>query len=137
MRRTRTRTAAHLAAASLLVLLTACGGGGDDGGDAAGSNDSEAAAAESGGDGVTVVGTEFAFEPVDFSIPADQDVEITLENAGVVEHDITVDELGIEIYAGATETVTETVNVPAGTYEYYCSIPGHRSSGMEGTLTVG
>lgn len=130
----RTRTATQLAAASLLVILTACGGGGDSEAAAA----SGEAAAENGGssDGLTVVATEFAYDPVDFQIAADQDVELTLENAGVVEHDITVDELDLEVYANAGETVTETVNLAAGTYEYYCSIPGHRSSGMEGTMTV-
>jgi plastocyanin len=134
MRRTSRFTSA-LAAASLLVLVTACGG--DDGGnDTEAPDNGEAATAEGGGDSLTVVATEFAFEPVDIELAADQDVELTLENAGVVEHDLTVDELDIEIYVDATESVTETVNVPAGTYEYYCSIPGHRSSGMEGTLTA-
>jgi uncharacterized cupredoxin-like copper-binding protein len=88
--------------------------------------------------GVTIVATEFAFDPEDFSLPADEDVELTLENAGVVEHDIVVEELDDRelVYANAGETVTETVNLSAGTYTFYCSIPGHRSAGMEGTLTV-
>ncbi len=29
-----------------------------------------------------------------------------------------------------------TVTLPAGTYTYYCSVFGHESSGMKGTLTV-
>lgn len=90
-----------------------------------------------GGVQITVVVTEFAFEPANVQIPADTPVELTLENRGVVEHDFTIDELGIEIYAGAGETVTETINVPAGTYHVHCSIPGHQDSGMEGTLTAG
>jgi plastocyanin len=125
-----TRLTSALAAASLLVLAAGCGGSDDS---AATADDSAPAASA---DGLTVVATEFAFDPADLSIAADEDVELTLENAGVVEHDITVDELDLEIYADASETVTETVNVPAGTYEFYCSIPGHRTSGMEGTLTV-
>jgi plastocyanin len=128
--RTRTLTTAILA--SSLVLLTACGGGDD--GDTSGTGD---AAANSSG-GVTIEATEFAFEPEDFSLPADQDTELTLVNKGVVEHDIVVEELDDRelVFANAGETVTETVSVPAGTYTYYCSIPGHRSAGMEGTLTV-
>ena len=36
--------------------------------------------------------------------------------------------------SGDTETLT--LNLPAGTYTFYCNVPGHRAAGMEGTLTV-
>lgn len=126
--RTRTLTATVLA--SSLLLLAGCGG-----------SDSQATPAPGGDEqpsagGVSIVATEFAFDPEDLSLPAGVDTEVTLDNQGMVEHDITVDELDLEIYAGATESVTRTVNVAAGTYDFYCSIPGHRSAGMEGTLTV-
>jgi plastocyanin len=129
--RTTSLTAAILA--SSLVVLTACGGG-DDGG--ATDTSAEGAAASSGG--VTIEATEFAYSPEDFSLPADVATELTLENKGVVEHDIVVEELDdLElVFANAGETVTETVTIAAGTYTFYCSIPGHRSAGMEGTLTV-
>jgi plastocyanin len=127
----RTLTAAILA--SSLVVLTACGGGDGDG---ATDTAADGAAASSGG--VTIEATEFAYSPEDFSLPADQDTELTLANKGVVEHDIVVEELDDRelVFANAGETVTETVSLPAGTYTFYCSIPGHRSAGMEGTLTV-
>jgi uncharacterized cupredoxin-like copper-binding protein len=28
------------------------------------------------------------------------------------------------------------VNLKAGTYTFYCQVPGHRAAGMSGTLTV-
>ena len=42
---------------------------------------------------------------------------------------------------GATPTFqggskTLTVTLKAGTYKFYCSVPGHRQAGMLGTLTV-
>ena len=79
---------------------------------------------------------EFAYDPTSFTIPADTATDVTLDNTGVVEHDITVDELDLRIYADPASSTTESVTAPAGTYTFYCSIPGHRDSGMEGTLTV-
>jgi plastocyanin len=124
----RTNRQELILAAVVALLVAGCGAGGD------GTSSTEPAASASGG--LTVTATEFAFEPADLSLPAGQDTEVTLRNDGVVEHDITVDELDLEIYADAGDSVTQTVNVPAGSYPYYCSIPGHRQSGMEGTLTA-
>ena len=35
----------------------------------------------------------------------------------------------------ATELGVAVINAPAGTYEYYCNVPGHKEAGMVGTLT--
>jgi uncharacterized cupredoxin-like copper-binding protein len=61
---------------------------------------------------------------------------VTLPNDGVTLHNFSIDALGIsvDIAPGATETVT--INAPAGSYEYYCNVPGHKEAGMVGTLTV-
>jgi plastocyanin len=39
------------------------------------------------------------------------------------------------IFQGGTKTFTVTLK--CGTYYHYCSVPGHRQAGMQGTLTVG
>ena len=42
----------------------------------------------------------------------------------------------MKLVLGANETVDTTFTATPGTYTFYCSIPGHREAGMEGTLTV-
>ena len=63
--------------------------------------------------------------------------KLTLEmpNKSGVEHDIAIDG------KGKGKVVTNGVSsfsadFTAGTYTYYCSVPGHREGGMEGKLTV-
>ncbi len=47
-----------------------------------------------------------------------------------------VDDDAIIAECAGGETDTGSVQVEAGSYTYYCSIPGHREAGMEGELTV-
>lgn len=64
---------------------------------------------------------------------------ITMTNAGFLQHDFTVDELGInEVTPANGDTVTITIpdDAAPGEYEFYCSVPGHREAGMVGTLTI-
>ena len=37
-------------------------------------------------------------------------------------------------FTGGMKSITVTLK--AGTYTYYCNVPGHRQAGMQGTLTV-
>jgi plastocyanin len=136
MRRLRTRSTYGLVVVALAVLLAACDGTSDGGTVDTADTDAQAAPASASADALTVVATEFSYDPEDFTLPADTPVEIVLDNQGVIEHDITIDEGDVYIYADAGETVSEEVTLPAGTYTYYCDIPGHRASGMEGTVTV-
>ncbi len=66
-------------------------------------------------------------------------VTITMTNMSPLEHNVTVAE-GSKIL-GATPTFkggskTLTLNLKPGRYTFYCSVPGHRQAGMEGTLNV-
>jgi plastocyanin len=66
-------------------------------------------------------------------------VTIVMANMSPVPHNVTVAQ-GSTV-EGATPTFqggsrTLTLNLKPGTYTFYCSVPGHRQAGMEGTLTV-
>ncbi|HEV2129256.1 MAG TPA: c-type cytochrome [Thermomicrobiales bacterium] len=64
---------------------------------------------------------------------------ITAVNAGSLEHNFTVDELGIAEDLptdGTNVTITIPEDAEPGQYEFYCSVPGHREGGMVGTLIV-
>lgn len=80
-----------------------------------------------------------AFTSGEISAKAGKDT-IEFTNESPVPHDVKIeDSSGKEV--GGTEIVqegTETaeVDLKPGTYTYFCSIPGHRQAGMEGTLVV-
>ncbi len=66
-------------------------------------------------------------------------VTITMTNMSPLEHNVTVAE-GSKVL-GATPTfkggsMTLTLKLKPGKYMFYCSVPGHRQAGMEGTLNV-
>jgi plastocyanin len=66
-------------------------------------------------------------------------VTIAFTNASPVEHNVTVAQGSTVV--GATPTFTGgaktlTVKLKPGTYTFYCTVPGHRQAGMEGTLKV-
>ena len=86
---------------------------------------------------VEVTANEFQFDPSELTLPANQAAEIELTNGGVVEHDMTIDAIEFNLLAPIGETVTGNIGpLDAGSYEIYCSIPGHKESGMIGTLAV-
>jgi plastocyanin len=87
-----------------------------------------------------VAGTWVAID-IDYSeSPAEVPTGATVEliNEGGIVHDVVLEEAGdLEIlHAEGGETDTATLDVDPGEYTYYCSIPGHRQAGMEGTFTV-
>jgi heme/copper-type cytochrome/quinol oxidase subunit 2 len=80
---------------------------------------------------------DIRFEPPELTIPANTDVTVTLTNKGATVHTFDIDQLNIhtgDIAPGATTEVK--INAPAGDYQYYCAIPGHKEGGMVGTLHV-
>jgi mono/diheme cytochrome c family protein len=63
-------------------------------------------------------------------------VDIEMPNKSGTQHDIVIDGLGKgEIVANGTSSFKASLEA-GKTYTYYCSVPGHRQAGMQGTLTV-
>jgi plastocyanin len=66
-------------------------------------------------------------------------VTVRFTNDAPLDHNVTIAQGSHTL--GATKTITGasatlTVNLRAGDYVYFCSVPGHRQAGMQGTLTV-
>jgi len=85
----------------------------------------------------TVTAGDLFFDPKEFTIPANTDVSVTLNNGGALQHDFVIDELNVKSdLVDPGSSTTFTINGAAGQYQYYCSVPGHREAGMVGTLTI-
>lgn len=115
--------------AAPVVLLTACGGGDSGGG-------TPTLTSPPPGGILAVTATEFTFDPRQLEAKANTETGITLKNVGTVEHNLTIEGADVSISAKPGETATATFSLPAGTYTYFCSLPGHREAGMTGTLTA-
>jgi plastocyanin len=66
-------------------------------------------------------------------------VTIDFKNPSALEHNVVIEQNGKEL-AGfepiAQGEESESAELKPGTYTFFCSVPGHREAGMEGTLTV-
>ena len=108
---------------------------------------------------------DIAFEPAALTGEAGEVIEMRFHNVGAVLHDFTIDEMdadvmemmggsgaGVDMHmdddhdaaaramhlaldAGQEGSMRLRVHGP-GTYQYYCTVPGHREAGMVGTLTI-
>jgi plastocyanin len=83
-------------------------------------------------------GGSLAYTFADARAPAGP-LTITSPNEAAVDHNIAlegggVNEEGPVVNNGGVSRIQ--VQVRAGEYTFYCSVPGHREGGMEGTLTV-
>lgn len=114
---TRRRTAGIVAIALLAVILPAC----------------------TTRDAVTIPvdGLNFEFDPSTIRARVGDTVTIVLRNPTTIFHDLKIDRplVHIEAFAGRSGRGTFELN-EAGTYAMYCTVPGHRTSGMEGRLVV-
>jgi uncharacterized cupredoxin-like copper-binding protein len=86
---------------------------------------------------VTIEAREFGFSPAAVTIPASGATRIVVKDAGRIVHNFTIDALGVQVVVppGGSGEVT-LVDPAPGTYQFHCSISGHKEAGMVGTITV-
>lgn len=146
------KVAALLVLALAVFALAACGGGDDttsSSTEPAPEATTEGNANAGGGSNEAGGGATLSFEADPEGALAYTTTEATTEagkvtvefdNPQSLTHDVAIeDSSGKEV--GATELIADgsdstTVDLKPGTYTFFCSVPGHREAGMEGTLTV-
>jgi len=87
---------------------------------------------------VTATETEFKIALPSTTIGAGS-YRFDVKNDGKIEHDFVIKGNGVDEKTptiGAGESATLDVDLKPGTYDVYCSIPGHKQAGMDLKLTV-
>jgi uncharacterized cupredoxin-like copper-binding protein len=103
---------------------------------------STTAPAQTGGSSLSLAANpegQLSFDHTSLTAKAGK-VSIAFSNMSPLGHNVTVESAAGKVL-GATPTFegsskTLSLTLTAGTYKFYCSVPGHRQAGMEGTLTV-
>jgi uncharacterized cupredoxin-like copper-binding protein len=107
---------------------------------------------------ITLEATDIAYNQSTIEVTAGQPVRLTLKDTGLLEHDFSISEIPVIITdegetmpghemghdepqlhvaatAGTSNTIEFTPTTP-GTYEFFCTVAGHKDAGMVGTLIV-
>ncbi len=146
-----------LAVAFALILaslaLAACGGSSDDSSSTGAETTTESQAETGGGKANEAEGKSAgSASSVDFetgeglSYTSDSatakagQVTVDFTNTQPLTHDVAIEDSSGKT-VGKTELIAEgsestVVNLKPGAYTFFCTVPGHREAGMEGTLTV-
>lgn len=128
----------------LALALGACGGSGASAAPTDSSASATPAAVESSAPSGAATGTpvivkDFTLDPLDVAVAGS--VSLAVTNDGPTVHNVAIrDDAGAALGTTADlregESETLTVDLPAGSYILFCSLPGHESLGIKGTLTV-
>jgi uncharacterized cupredoxin-like copper-binding protein len=83
-------------------------------------------------------GGELRFDRQSLDARAGQ-ITLVMDNPSSVPHNISIEGRGVDqegdtVGEGGRSTVRAKLR--PGDYNFYCSVPGHRQAGMQGTLTV-
>jgi uncharacterized cupredoxin-like copper-binding protein len=110
----------------------------------------------------TIQETDFAYSPVTIRVPINQPITLIFKNTGAVEHDFVIEKIDLTGVSenepvghaagghdmGATEYDLHVSTLPgksssiqftpteAGTFEFFCTVKGHKEAGMIGRMIV-
>jgi plastocyanin len=94
------------------------------------------AAAKPGPTRIKVDARNFAFSPKKLKVKAGQKVTIVLHSTDS-QHDFAIEDGDVVVEVGGDKTKSGSFKLAEpGKYTFYCSIPGHRAAGMQGTITA-
>ena len=110
---------------------------------------------------ITLEAGDFVYNVPSITVRAGEPVLLTIKNTGELEHDFVIEKINVETkvvqdggskehhahgleanydlhistQVGQTSVIEFTAAEP-GTYQFFCSVQGHREAGMLGELTV-
>ncbi|MFL2640316.1 MAG: cupredoxin domain-containing protein [Dehalococcoidia bacterium] len=113
-----------------IAMITACGG-----------SDSSSNVVDPNEIRITsgIDGEEFSFDPETINVNVSETVKLVFENNGTIAHDFEIPDLEVVIQttnSGNSGEITFVAPSIAGSYDFICSIPGHKEAGMVGKLVV-
>jgi uncharacterized cupredoxin-like copper-binding protein len=110
---------------------------------------------------MSLTAMDMAFQPTMLEVTAGVPVRLSMTNEGALEHDFSILEIPMEtmgataiavpghdmgamtvepqlhvVVAMGTSNTTEFTPTKPGTYEFFCTVPGHKEAGMVGMLVV-
>jgi len=140
-------TAVVVGVASLSLLVAACGGG-----------EAKPTAAKEGAPAAAPAAQQLKMQDIKFdrtglNATKGQALTLSLVNEGALEHDFTIEKINAKATLDGKDAKTDKYAVhalvkakasgkleftpaEAGTFEFFCSVAGHKEAGMKGTLTV-
>ena len=110
---------------------------------------------------ITLEAAGMHYQPSTFEVTAGEPVRLMLRNSDSVDHDFSIMEIPLMSMGGTAEPMAghkmgdvavapqlhmaatmntsnsiEFTPTKAGTYEFFCTVPGHKEAGMVGTMIV-
>lgn len=105
---------------------------------------------------VNLAAENMSYLPKEVTVATGKPIKLVFDNKDVLEHDFSIDKIPAKVGEGhggghdmggkqpdvhvsanaGTKADIEFTPLQAGTYTFYCTIPGHKDAGMVGSLIV-